>query len=281
METLTMLWESLPGGFRDHWRLASVSLSLGLITSWILAYLAGLLVQKRLGAGAGTLTRRLIWYPLLLLVLSNTVGILGFDVGILLGAAGLITVAFGFAAQTSAANVISGLFLLGERPFEVGDLIEVDDVIGHVVATDLLSVKLCTFENLMVRLPNEALLKSKITNLSHYPIRRIDIPLTISNRQDVNVARDALLDVARRHPLCMDEPSPLFIFEGFGRSGQQLTFCVWAVSHEFLNVRSGIQADIKSTFDALDIEMPYQQVMIQGAADARAILLENTQTDVS
>ena len=74
METLTMLWESLPVGFRDHWRLAAVSLSLGLITSWILAYLAGLLVQKRLGEGAGTIPRRLIGYPLLLLVLSNTMG---------------------------------------------------------------------------------------------------------------------------------------------------------------------------------------------------------------
>ena len=65
---------------------------------------------------------------------------------VLLGAAGVLTVAAGFAAQTSAANVISGLFLLGEHPFSIGDVIRFDKVLGTVVAVDLLSVKVCTLD---------------------------------------------------------------------------------------------------------------------------------------
>ena len=82
-------------------------------------------------------------------------------------AAGLLTVALGFAAQTSASNLISGLFLLGERPFVVGDVIRLaSGITGEVVGIDLLSVKIRTFDNLLVRVPNETLLKSELTNLT-------------------------------------------------------------------------------------------------------------------
>lgn len=123
--------------------------------------------------------RQLVRYVLSLATVAWTLRELGIDPQVLLGAAGLFTVAVGFASQTSISHLISGLFLMAEQPFRVGDLISVDGVTGEVLSIDLLSVKLRTFDNQMVRLPNEAMLKSTLHNLTRFPIRRVDLVLPI------------------------------------------------------------------------------------------------------
>ncbi|RXM22074.1 mechanosensitive ion channel, partial [Citrobacter sp. AAK_AS5] len=91
------------------------------------------------------------------------------------------------------SNLISGLFLVMERPFVVGDVITVDDVTGEVLTIDMLSTKLRTFDNLYVRMPNETIIKSRVTNLTHFPIRRIDLRLGVAYREDLARVR-AVLD---------------------------------------------------------------------------------------
>ena len=91
------------------------------------------------------------------------------DLGLtsLLGAAGIIGIATGFAAQTGLSNIISGIFLLVEDIFEINDVIMFGDKItGKVESINLFSVKLRTADNKLVRIPNEALLKNPVTNLS-------------------------------------------------------------------------------------------------------------------
>jgi hypothetical protein len=83
----------------------------------------------------------------------------GLKLGVLPGAAGILTVAIGFASQTSASNLISGLFVIAERPFVVGDIIRVAETTGEVLSVDLLSVKIRTFDNLYVRIPNEGIIR--------------------------------------------------------------------------------------------------------------------------
>jgi len=275
-EIVQRLRDAIPTTVAENWVQAMTILIVGLLLSWLVARLAGVLTSARLGEGPGTLVSRLVWYPAVLLLTSSAVSTLGFDVSLLLGAAGVLTVGVGFAAQTSAANVISGLFLLGERPFDVGDLVRVGDTTGEVVATDLLSVKLCTFDNLLVRIPNEVLLKSQITNLTHFDVRRIDIPIRVPNHQDISAVQSTLLEVAERNSRCLDEPAPLFIFQGFGQSGQNVTFCVWVSTPKYLEVRSEVQAEIKVAFDEAGIEIPYDQLMIQGAKGGHPIPFINS-----
>jgi small-conductance mechanosensitive channel len=86
------------------------------------------------------LAKRLSFYVIVSLVVVSVLGQLGFNLSVLLGAAGILTVAIGFAAQTTASNLINGLFLMAEKPFVVGDWIKVDDVYGVVLSIDLLAV---------------------------------------------------------------------------------------------------------------------------------------------
>ena len=182
---------------------------------------------------------------------------LGFDLSVLLGAAGILTVAIGFASQTSASNVISGLFLLGERPFAVGDVIRVNGTTGEVLSVDLLSVKLRTFDNLFVRIPNETMIKSEVTNLRRFPIRRIDLQVGVAYKEDLREVREVLMEVADRNPVCLEEPQPLIIFQGYGDSAINHQFSVWAATENFLELRNSIPLEIKEAFDEHGIEIPF------------------------
>ena len=201
--------------------------------------------------------RRGAFYGIAGLFTASALMELGFDLSVLLGAAGILTVAIGFASQTSASNVISGLFLLGERPFAVGDIIRVGGTTGEVLSVDLLSVKLRTFDNLFVRIPNETMIKSEVTNLWRFPIRRVDLQIGVAYKEDLRRVREVLLQVADRNPLCLEEPAPLIIFQGYGDSSINHQFSVWAKTENFLDLRNSIPIEIKEAFDEHGIEIPF------------------------
>jgi small-conductance mechanosensitive channel len=155
--------------------------------------------------------------------------------------------------------VISGLFLIGERAFVVGDTIKLGNTVGEVLSIDLLSVKLRTPDNLFVRVPNETLIKAEIVNLTRFPLRRLDLLIGVDYKEDMAKVQRVLQAVAEHNPLCLTEPEPLFIFSGFGDSAMNLQFSVWAVRENFLELRNSIQREIKQAFDANGIDIPYPQ----------------------
>lgn len=211
------------------------------------------------------ITRRITSWGVFAIAVMMAIRQLGFDITALLGAAGVLTVAIGFASQTTASNMISGLFLASERGFEVGALIRVGTTVGEVISIDLLSVKMRTFDNLLVRLPNEMLIKSEITTLNHFPIRRLDVPLTVGFESDLERVEEVLQQVADDNPLCLEEPRPIFMVRGFIPDGVSLQFSVWCQRNNFLEMRTSLLRELKAAFDAegLRFARPQRDVHLQ------------------
>lgn len=254
------LWSNIAGFFsRDRWMVllqAGVTLTVGLVIARVVAALVAR-VLKRAGVRSAPLFRRITFYALVVLVVFATLQVLGVDLSLLLGAAGILTVAIGFASQTSASNIISGLFLISERPFVPGDIIDVESTVGEVVAIDLLSVKLRTFDNRFVRVPNESLLKAHITNLSHFPIRRVDVLVGVAYKEDLYRVRDLLVAVADRNPRVFDEPKPMFQVLGYGDSAVDVQFSAWTARESYYEVRTALRMEIKRAFDENGVEIPF------------------------
>ncbi|EQC42926.1 transporter, small conductance mechanosensitive ion channel MscS family protein [Bacteriovorax sp. BSW11_IV] len=206
---------------------------------------------------------KIIKYTLNLFVIFVALNIMGVNLKVLLGAAGILSVAIGFASQTSASNLISGLFIWSERPFKVGDSIIVGDTTGDVLSVDLLSTKLRTFDNLMIRIPNETLMKSQITNISYFDIRRVDLKIPLSFSEDLKRVEKLLNDVVDKNLLCLDEPKPLFIVQGFFDFSINIQFSFWVRKENYLKTKNKIQIDILNKFREEGINHPYPKRIIQ------------------
>jgi len=226
-----------------------------------------------LEAGQRMLLTRIAGYTVLILFVISALRQFGFDFAVLLGAAGIVTVAVGFASQTSASNLISGLFLVLERAVRPGEIITIGGRTGEVVSVDLLSTKLRTFDNLHVRIPNETMVTSEIVTLNRHPIRRVDLNVGVAYHSDLGLVQRTLMEVATRNPLCLDEPAPLIISQGFGDSSIDYLFAVWAKSENWLALRNAITREVKEAFDAAGIEIPFPQRTLQPALTPLAVQL--------
>ncbi len=236
---------------------AALILLVGYVVARLVSRWVGRLAEGNFSTQGVMLSRRIVYYLLMIIFLISALNQMGFELKALLGAAGIFSVAIGFAAKTSMSNLISGLFLIGERPFSVGDVIQVGSTTGEVISIDLLSAKLRTMDNLFVRIPNETLVGTEVTTLTRYPIRRLDLKVGVAYKENIAAVRNVLFAVAAANNLCLVEPKPLFIFLGFGESSLDIQFSVWAKRENFLDLRNTIHEQIKEAFDRHHIEIPF------------------------
>jgi small-conductance mechanosensitive channel len=242
---------------------------LALLSRW-----AGKAVGKRWSQDRGKLIRKVVlylgWFVLILVVLNQ----LGFRLTAVLGAAGIAGIAIGLAAQTSLSNVISGVFLLAEKPFKSGDMIQIGETMGVCLSIDLLSVKIRTFDNKFVRIPNETLIKAQVTNYSRFPIRRVDLMIGVAYKEDVERVKQVLLEIAREHPLALNEPEPLCFCWDFNTSSVDLLFVVWATGDDFLKLKDALMINIKKRFEEENIEIPFPHVSLYAGSATGPLPLE-------
>ncbi len=234
----------------------------GLLLIRLLSAVVGRISRRRLSQQYGMLLRKAISYTGAAVVLIIVLQLLGVKIGALLGAAGIVGIAIGFASQTSMSNLISGLFLISEKPFQVGDVIRVGGNTGIIQSIDLLSVKVRTFDNLFIRIPNEILIKGELTNITRYPIRRLDVKLSVAYKTEVGKVMEVLKDLAAANPYCLDEPEPLILFTEFGDSGLQFLYGLWFHKPDFLSLKNSIMREIKERFEAEGIEIPFPHVSL-------------------
>lgn len=214
------------------------------------------------------LAQRIVTYACWIIVAMTALRELGFDLGVILGAAGVFSVAIGFASQTSFSNLISGLFLFSEQAFVIGNMINVGGTIGEVLSIDLLSVKLRTQDNLFVRIPNETMLKSVVINLSRFPIRRLDMEIGVGYNADLMDVRSVLMHTAEKNLLVLDDPKPLFVITGYGESTVNILFSVWSKRENFIELKNSMYHDIKVSFQREKISQPFpHRVLIVGDDD--------------
>ena len=253
------LWQSLEAAFRSKTSAVIASVVI-LIGAGILNFLFRLLVRplkRRISAQAYLVIVKGFRYTLFLIVLITILQQFGVRLTAILGAAGIAGIAIGFAAQTSLSNFISGLFLIFEKPFQVGDVIQVGSHKGVVESIDLLSLTLRTFDNLAVRIPNETLVKGELINITRHPVRRFNIDLGVHDREDPDRVATGLKDIASKNKLVLEEPEPVVSLVGFGESQLNFFIGVWHEKSDFLELRNSILRDIKVGLEKENIEIPF------------------------
>lgn len=238
-------------------------------------------VEEKFNQHYGMLSSKIVFYAGFILLSISALREAGFSLTPLLGAAGILGVALGFASQTSVSNIISGFFLIGEKSFEVGDILNVNGTIGVVHSIDTLSVKLRAFDNRFVRIPNETMLKTTVINITRFPIRRAEMKLSVAYKEDLDRVRKVIEDVVEHQPLALQEPPMMLVFESFNSSSIDFQLNVWCAKEDFLNMRTELYMQIKKRFDEEGIEIPYPHLSLYTGEKTKPFPIRNHHSNES
>ncbi|MDI3503644.1 MAG: hypothetical protein PWP64_580 [Candidatus Cloacimonadota bacterium] len=237
------------------------------------------LIKGKLSIQSEVLVLRTVKYVLLLIILVMVLNEFGFKISAILGAAGIFGVAIGFASQTSISNIISGIFLISEKPFVISDLVEVNGNVGVVESIDLLSIKLKTFDGRFVRIPNESMIKNDVINLTRYDIRRAQIVVGVAYKEDIRKVMDILKDIADNMPDALKDPAPLLLLNEFGSSSINISFGVWTSTSNVYNMKTQLILAVKERFDQEGIEIPFPHLSIYAGQASDPIKIQNISKD--
>lgn len=182
----------------------------------------------------------------------------GVDLNSALASIGFLSVAVGFAAKDSLGNIIAGMMIFWDKPFQVGEWIEVEGQLGQVKYITVRSTRIKTLDNTYIILPNQTIINSPLINHSAHGAIRIKIPVSIGYDQSIDWARHTLLELPKDIAAISKEPEPDVVVSNLGDSGIELQLRVWLndVSKERA-IRYQLQEEIRKAFGDVDIEIPY------------------------
>ena len=219
-----------------------------------------------------------IRYTGFVIIVLTVLNKLGVNLSALLGAAGIAGIAIGLAAQTSISSIISGIFLMTEHSFDLGDYISVAGIEGTIQSVDLLSVKIITTDNRLIRVPNDALIKANLENLTRYPIRRTTIKIRVSYDTNLNEVKNLLELIADKHPLALKNPKPYISLDNFEESSITFIYGVWVKKNYYIAFKTSLMMAVHETFKNAKITIAFPQMDIHTDFDFENVSTKKKQT---
>ena len=203
------------------------------------------------------------------LILVQALHSVGVDVVSILGAAGVVGVAIGFASQTVLSNVISGIFIISERSVKLGDYVNINGMEGTVEGVNLLSIHLRKADNSLVRVPCETVIKSPVVNITGDALRRCDLDVGVAYDSDLNAVRETILEVVSKEGKLLGTPAPVILFSNFADSSVQLHIGVWCKTADYHEVRFSFADSLLKAFRAKGVSIPYPTIAFANGAPAQ------------
>lgn len=194
-----------------------------------------------------------------LLGLLVALSLLGMDMGPVLASIGAAGLVVGLALQGTLSNFASGILIMINRPFDVGDTIRTGGVIGTVRGLTLITTRIETADNQILFVPNNMVWNDVITNVAANPTRRVDLQFGISYGDDMQRAREVVLEVLRAHPKVLPQPEPIVRVHELADSSVNLVARPWARTTDYWEVYWDLTQAVKERFDKEGITIPFPQ----------------------
>ncbi len=210
---------------------------------------------------AATFLLMTLKYVVLIAGLVMALEELGLDVTTILEGIGIIGIALGFAAKDTLSNIIAGFFLFWDKPFVIGDLIEVSDEYGEVREITLRSTRILTVDGKLISIPNSVIVNSKVRSYTMSPHLRLDIDVTIAVYEKIDAARAAILAIVHGDERFLTDPPPEVVVITLGDYYVKLELKVWLRDPRIhIPVREELREEIKNALDSASIVMPYETI---------------------
>lgn len=254
---------SREGGQRWLWNLAKFG---GLLLlAWFAARIVGSFAGHAVGRtrGMSQLAKNLIVSTArnAMLAVGFVVALAALEVDIApllaaIGAAGFIV---GFALQGTLSNFASGLMILLNRPFDVGDVVTAGGVTGKIAEMNLVSTTFLTFDNQSILVPNNEIWDNVITNVTAKSTRRVDLVFGVGYDDDLQKAEEIIREVVEAHELVLADPEPIIRVNELGDSSVNFICRPWSKTADYWTVYWDITRRVKERFDEAGVSIPFPQ----------------------
>ncbi|MGE0499362.1 MAG: mechanosensitive ion channel family protein [Rhizobiaceae bacterium] len=253
-------------------RIGSVSFSLAGIFSGVVVFVVGYFVTRwfqgwldgsvmargRVDMGVRNSIRTAVGYAGIALAGLIGISAAGIDLSNIALVAGALSLGIGFGLQNIVNNFVSGLILLAERPFKVGDWIVAGGFQGTVRKISVRATEIETFQRQTIILPNSELINAAVGNWTHRnKLGRVDIRVVVAYDSDARRAHEIMTEIVRTHPAVLRNPEPFVQFVNFGTTGAEFEVRVFLA--DILNgatVQNDVRFSILEAFEKDGIEVP-------------------------
>lgn len=191
---------------------------------------------------------------LLIIIVISTLGVNVTTFAAVIAAAGL---AVGLALQGSLSNFAGGVLIMIFKPYELGDLIEAQGLLGVVKEIDIFTTKLITPQNKQAIVPNGAMANGNIVNYTAEGKIRIDLVIGVGYDEDIKKTKEVLLKVLTSNTKVLKEPAPSVNVLELADSSVNFAVRPYSKPEDYWDVYFGTVEDCKLALDAAGIEIPY------------------------
>jgi small-conductance mechanosensitive channel len=237
-----------------------------LILSFVISKILSLYVRRTLKNKATKDSREIIVkilsYFVLLIGVIWSLSVVGLKLSGLLVAGGIAGIVLGFASQSIVGNLVSGLFLILERPIRIGNTININDITGIVEDIKIISTTIRTFEGYQIRIPNEMLFTANISNFVANVVRRFEYDIGIRYDDNADQAITIINDLIEKEPFALKNPEPLVWVNKLGDSAVNVNVKIWAPVSEWWALKTKMLWRLKKALEEQGIEIAFPQQVL-------------------
>jgi len=244
----------------------------GTVLLAILFLVVGLWVIKRIVKVAGkTMKKRdvdeslqpflksLIGALLKVMLVISVVSMLGVEMTSFIAVLGAAGLAVGLALQGSLSNFAGGVLILLLKPFKVGDFIDTGSHSGTVREIQIFYTYLTTPTNQEIIVPNGDLSNNAVKNFSFHETRRIDFTFGIGYDDNIDQAKEILMELITSEDKVMKDPAPMVFIENLNDSSVDFRVRAWSANSDYWDIVNSMSEKVKKSFDNAGVSIPFPQ----------------------
>jgi small conductance mechanosensitive channel len=207
-----------------------------------------------------TLTKMVI----LTLGAVHALAAVGVNMGALIASLGIAGLTIGFAARDALSNIISGVLIFWDRPFVIGDLVEVGSSYGRVANVTLRSTRVVTPDGRMLAVPNSVIINTTVASYTNFPHLRLDVPVTVGVAEDLGRVRRIMLEAIAGDSAFMKDPAPHVGITELGDYGVTAELRVWLENERHhIAKRLELREKLFVALRGAGVELPFETLQLR------------------
>ena len=249
--------------------LMNLVVALTVMTAFYLLWLAvrvilNVTLRRKVDTTTFSFVLTIVKFSLFVIGVITALDSAGIKTSALLTSLGIAGLTIGFAARDALSNLISGILIFIDRPFVLGDLVEIEGAYGKVERITLRSTRVVTSDGRMLAVPNTEIINKTVASYTNFPHLRIDIGVTVGVNEDLEKVRRLMLELVKDDPTFMTEPASRVVATALNDYNVAMELQAWLDDERrHVEKRFELREKVFNTLTRAGVELPFETLQLQ------------------